>query len=103
MCSGLNRTYLLLFTVNYSFMHDSRNYPCCTVNHPQAFPKFWANSFVIDQSDQSLVHVFLGPMTFSGIVGLNHIKDKNNSRTAVNVGMKKILLYSSHLGPSVKD
>ena len=77
MCSGLNCTCLLLFTVNYSFMHDSRNYPCCTINHPQAFPKFWANSFVIDQSDQSLVYVFLRPTTFSEIVGLNHIKGKN--------------------------
>ena len=33
---------------------------------------------MIDQSDQSLVHVFLGPTTFSGIIELNHIKDKNH-------------------------
>jgi len=26
-----------------------------------------------------------------------------NSRATVNVGIKKILLYSSHLGPSVED
>ncbi|KAF5348470.1 hypothetical protein D9756_009679 [Leucocoprinus leucothites] len=50
------------------------NYPCCTVNHPQAYPKFWANSFVVDQSDQSLVHTFLGPATFSGKVGSTQVK-----------------------------
>ncbi|KXN85013.1 hypothetical protein AN958_11858 [Leucoagaricus sp. SymC.cos] len=50
------------------------NYPCCTVNHPQAYPKFWANSFVVDKSDSSLVHAFLGPATFSGNVGPNQVK-----------------------------
>ncbi|KAF9441482.1 hypothetical protein P691DRAFT_779791 [Macrolepiota fuliginosa MF-IS2] len=50
------------------------NYPCCTVNHPQAYPKFWANSFFTDSSDQSLIHAFLGPATFSGAVGSNHVK-----------------------------
>lgn len=45
------------------------NYPCCTVNHPQAYPKFWSHSFFIDNSDESLVHVLLGPSTFSGNVG----------------------------------
>ncbi|KAJ8691204.1 hypothetical protein PTI98_010801 [Pleurotus ostreatus] len=45
------------------------NYPCCTVNHPQAYPKFWANSFVTDANGTSLIHAFLGPATFSGRLG----------------------------------
>ncbi|KAF5317730.1 hypothetical protein D9619_012623 [Psilocybe cf. subviscida] len=50
------------------------NYPCCTVNHPQAYPKFWSHSFMTDTKDQSLIHVFLGPATFSGNVGKsNHV------------------------------
>ncbi|KAF8157818.1 hypothetical protein B0H34DRAFT_430303 [Crassisporium funariophilum] len=51
------------------------NYPCCTVNHPQAYPKFWSHSFMTDESDNSLVHVFLGPATFAGTIGKsNHVK-----------------------------
>jgi hypothetical protein len=50
------------------------NYPCCTVNHGQAAPKFWSNSFVTDISDNSLVHVLLGPSQFDGKVGNNTVK-----------------------------
>lgn len=53
-------------------MKPGRNYPCCTVNHPQAYPKFWAHAFLADQSDASLVHAFLGPFTFSGIIGTSN-------------------------------
>ena len=53
-------------------------YPYYTINHPQAFPKFWANLFMvdkIDQSDQSLINIFLKPSTFSGVVESNKVKD----------------------------
>lgn len=42
------------------------NYPCCTVNHPAAYPKFWMHNFFTGQNGSSLVHVFLGPSTFTG-------------------------------------
>ncbi|KAL0951819.1 hypothetical protein HGRIS_008485 [Hohenbuehelia grisea] len=48
------------------------HYPCCTVNHPSAYPKFWTNSFYADQAGKSLIHVFLGPSTFSGKLGTNN-------------------------------
>ena len=63
-----------IFPLELFIQYDSRNYPCCTVNHPQAFPKFWANSFMVDQSDQSLIHAFLGPASFSGVVGSIQVK-----------------------------
>ncbi|KAG7088019.1 hypothetical protein E1B28_012056 [Marasmius oreades] len=49
------------------------NYPCCTVNHPSGYPKFWAHSFFTDKSDSSLLHVFLGPSQFKGTIDGNDV------------------------------
>ncbi|KIY73670.1 hypothetical protein CYLTODRAFT_416702 [Cylindrobasidium torrendii FP15055 ss-10] len=40
-------------------------YPCCTVNHPQGWPKFIANSFLFNTAQTELVHAHLGPATVS--------------------------------------
>jgi len=42
------------------------NYPCCTVNHPQAYPKFWAHAFFTEPSANAVIHTFLGPFSFTG-------------------------------------
>ncbi|KAH8586555.1 hypothetical protein B0O99DRAFT_701834 [Bisporella sp. PMI_857] len=36
------------------------NFPCCTVNHPQGYPKYVASSYV-KKGDDDLVHMLLGP------------------------------------------
>ncbi|KAG6889850.1 hypothetical protein C0992_003829 [Termitomyces sp. T32_za158] len=48
------------------------NYPCCTVNHPQAYPKFWAHSFFTKQAGDTLIHALLGPSTYSGTLGASN-------------------------------
>ncbi|KAF8062243.1 hypothetical protein FPV67DRAFT_262778 [Lyophyllum atratum] len=39
------------------------NYPCCTVNHPQGWPKFITNAFLTTPDQKSLVHLYLGPFS----------------------------------------
>ncbi|KAF5343072.1 hypothetical protein D9758_011159 [Tetrapyrgos nigripes] len=41
------------------------NYPCCTVNHPQGWPKFISNAFLTTPDQNSLVQAYLGPFTTS--------------------------------------
>ena len=38
---------------------------CCTVNHPQGYPKFITNSFVTNGDKTLLVQTYLGPLTAS--------------------------------------
>lgn len=41
------------------------NYPCCTVNFPQGWPKFITNAFLTTPDQKSLVHLYLGPFSVS--------------------------------------
>ncbi|KAF7329741.1 hypothetical protein MKEN_00237400 [Mycena kentingensis (nom. inval.)] len=51
------------------------NYPCCTVNHPQAFPKFWSHSFFTQPASNAIVHVLLGPFSVATTLpGKNAVK-----------------------------
>ncbi|KDR67604.1 hypothetical protein GALMADRAFT_1355748 [Galerina marginata CBS 339.88] len=38
----------------------------------EAYPKFWSHSFMTSPANNSLIHTFLGPATFSGMVGTNN-------------------------------
>ncbi|KAL1705246.1 hypothetical protein EV121DRAFT_258782 [Schizophyllum commune] len=49
-------------------------YPCCTVNHGQGAPKYWGHAFFTDNSDNSLVHAFLGPSALNTTVGGSSIQ-----------------------------
>ncbi|KAJ5937614.1 hypothetical protein N7454_003956 [Penicillium verhagenii] len=44
------------------------NYPCCTVNHPQGYPKFVLNSYV-KKGSTGLVHALLSPGTVQTAIG----------------------------------
>ncbi len=43
------------------------NYPCCTVNHPQGYPKFLANSYV-RMGDNGMAHALLSPGTATAVL-----------------------------------
>ncbi|CAK5262542.1 unnamed protein product [Mycena citricolor] len=53
------------------------NYPCCTVNHPQGWPKFITNAFVTTPDKNSLVHLYLGPFTTSVTLGTSNTVSVN--------------------------
>ncbi|KAF7762202.1 CAZyme family GH146 [Agaricus bisporus var. burnettii] len=50
------------------------NYPCCTVNFPQGWPKFISNAFLKTPDQKSLVHLYLGPFSTSSTLSSdNHV------------------------------
>ncbi|KAF9530548.1 hypothetical protein CPB83DRAFT_905197 [Crepidotus variabilis] len=55
------------------------NYPCCTVNFPQGWPKFISNAFVTTSDGASLVHVYLGPFNTN-----IQLQDGNSVQVAVD-------------------
>ncbi|KAK0450414.1 uncharacterized protein EV420DRAFT_753695 [Desarmillaria tabescens] len=48
-------------------------YPCCTVNHPQGYPKFITNSFLTTADQSSLVQAYLGPLKTSTTLTGNNV------------------------------
>ncbi|PFH53444.1 hypothetical protein AMATHDRAFT_137444, partial [Amanita thiersii Skay4041] len=53
------------------------NYPCCTVNHPQGWPKFISNAFLTTPDQKSLIHLYLGPFqTTTTLAGGNAVTVK---------------------------
>ncbi|KAK7033028.1 ricin B-type lectin domain-containing protein [Favolaschia claudopus] len=48
------------------------NYPCCTVNHGQGWPKFIAHAYMTSSDSKTLYHALLSPTTFSANLANNN-------------------------------
>ncbi|KAH9211322.1 hypothetical protein DL95DRAFT_437274 [Leptodontidium sp. 2 PMI_412] len=49
------------------------NFPCCTVNHPQAYPKYVASAYAKAGKD-GVVHMLLGPTKVETSINGKHVK-----------------------------
>ncbi|KAF9894117.1 hypothetical protein FE257_009090 [Aspergillus nanangensis] len=60
MCHKLEKSpFSTVQDIGQTFGLDP-NYPCCTVNHPQGYPKYVAASYV-REGENGIAHVLLGP------------------------------------------
>lgn len=48
------------------------NFPCCTVNHGQGYPKYVAASYVLE-GESHIIHALLGPTTLSTKLGKGEV------------------------------
>ncbi|KAH8825588.1 hypothetical protein DL96DRAFT_1609360 [Flagelloscypha sp. PMI_526] len=64
------------------------NYPCCTVDFPQGWPKFVTNSFVATPDNTGLVQVYIGPFD---------VKTSLANGNAVSVKTKTLYPFSDSL------
>nr|GAT56206.1 predicted protein [Mycena chlorophos] len=49
------------------------NYPCCTVDFPQGWPKFITHAFLVTSDNKSLVHLYLGPFSTSVVLANDNL------------------------------
>lgn len=73
------------------------NYPCCTVNFPQGYPKLLANSWVQTPKDNGLAHVVLLPSEVKVILSHrygNHVVDNSvHIRCETNYPFDHLIKY----------
>ncbi|KAH7928745.1 hypothetical protein BV22DRAFT_1126265 [Leucogyrophana mollusca] len=69
------------------------NHPCCTVNHPQGWPKFVTNAFVTTPDQASLIHLYLGPFSVATTLA---------NGNAVNVAVDTIYPFSDTLTTTIR-
>nr|GAT43967.1 predicted protein [Mycena chlorophos] len=48
------------------------NYPCCTVNHGQGWPKFISHAYMTSSDTKTLYHALLSPTTFNSTLANNN-------------------------------
>ena len=75
-----------------AYRRQEPNYPCCTVNHPQGYPKFLAASFV-RVGRAGLGHALLGPVNVSTIL---------SNGAVVDISCETTYPFANHLSYTIK-
>ncbi|KAI1106684.1 hypothetical protein F4804DRAFT_300176 [Jackrogersella minutella] len=70
------------------------NYPCCTVNHGQAYPKFLANSFTQTQ-DGGIAHVLLIPGSITTNLNDNKVTIQADTMYPFGMNLKYTITSTS--------
>ncbi|KAI1093496.1 hypothetical protein F5B19DRAFT_449596 [Rostrohypoxylon terebratum] len=70
------------------------NYPCCTVNHGQAYPKFLANSFTQTQ-DGGIAHVLLIPGSITTSLDNNLVSIQADTMYPFGMNLKYTILSAA--------
>ncbi|KAL3496096.1 hypothetical protein BJX62DRAFT_251691 [Aspergillus germanicus] len=77
------------------------NFPCCTVNHAQGYPKYAASSYVREGSDH-IIHALLGPTTLETRIRGESVRVSCDTKYPFNGHLRYTITSETELEFSVR-
>ncbi|KAH8652616.1 hypothetical protein BGZ60DRAFT_419927 [Tricladium varicosporioides] len=72
------------------------NFPCCTVNHPQAYPKYVASAYA-KVGDNGIVHMLLGPISVETSISGKIVKVDCNTNYPFSPKLKYTIISETDM------